>query len=75
MFIFPQITMLQKIQKYQDLCVELEHLCKMKTFIVPVVMGALGCVSQSFLTYSSNLNLCSINTYYRSLHCLDQSKL
>ena len=38
----------EKITKYQDLRIELEHLWHKKTRIIPVVIGALGAVSSRF---------------------------
>ena len=36
----------EKISKYKDLRIELERLWKMKTRIIPVVIGALGAISK-----------------------------
>jgi len=39
----------EKITKYQDLRIELEHLWNKKTRIIPVVIGALGAISSQVL--------------------------
>ena len=38
----------EKISKYRDLRIEVEHLWNMRTSIVPIVVGALGAVSTHF---------------------------
>ena len=53
----------EKINKYQDLRVELEWLWKMRTSIVPVIIGPLGCISQNFDKFVENLTLPSVNKY------------
>ena len=53
----------QKITKYQDLRIELEHLWSKKTRIIPVVIGALGTISNHFHNYIKQLDLHSLNQY------------
>ena len=53
----------EKITKYQDLRIELEHLWNKKTRIIPVVIGALGAISNHFHSYIKQLDLHSLNQY------------
>ena len=53
----------EKITKYQDLRIELEHLWHKKTRIIPVVIGALGAVSSRFHDFIRHLELYSLNQY------------
>ena len=53
----------EKITKYQNLRIELEHLWNKKTRIVPVVVGALGAVSNHFHDFINHLELHSLNRY------------
>ena len=53
----------EKINKYQDLRVELERLWKMRTSVLPVIIGALGYISQNFDKFVENLTLPSVNKY------------
>ena len=38
----------QKVEKYQDLCREVAQLWNVKAKVVPIVVGALGAVTQPF---------------------------
>ena len=53
----------EKITKYQDLRIELEHLWNKKTRIIPVVIGALGAISNHFHSYIKQLDLHRLNQY------------
>jgi len=53
----------EKITKYQDLRIELERLWNKKTRIIPVVIGALGAISEYFHGYIKQLDLHSLNKY------------
>ena len=46
----------EKITKYQDFRIELEHLWNKKTRIIPVVIGALGAISNHFHSDIKQLN-------------------
>ena len=45
----------EKITKYQDLRIEVEHLGNKKTRIIPVAIGALGALSDYFHSYIKQL--------------------
>ncbi len=48
----------EKIEKYQDLKREIKRLWKLRTVqVVPVVIGALGCVTKEFERWLENLNI------------------
>ena len=47
----------EKIEKYQDLKVELKRLWKMKTRVVPVVVGALGSIPKDLRHWLTELGL------------------
>jgi len=47
----------EKINKYQNLRTELEWLWKMRTSVIPVIIGALGCVSHNFTKHLSLLSM------------------
>ena len=53
----------EKVSKYQDLRIELERLWKMKSRIIPVVIGALGAISKRFVNFIKQLDLGSPNMY------------
>ena len=53
----------EKITKYQDLRTELEYLWNKKTRIIPVVIGALGAMSNHFHDFIKQLDLHSVNQY------------
>ena len=61
----PRITIKEdeKIEKYGDLRIELERLWNMKTFVIPIVIGSLGCVSKRFDFFCKLIGLPSLNTY------------
>ena len=63
MFLFQQIAPLyprkenEKIEKYQGLRIELERLWQRKTFVIPIVICALGALSKKFSHYVDLLHL------------------
>ena len=47
----------EKIDKYQELCLEIQQLWNMRTIVIPIVVGALGVVSTAFKHHTSRLKL------------------
>ena len=47
----------EKIEKYQELRIELERLWEMKTMTVPIVIGSLGAISKQFKEHLQRLNI------------------
>ena len=45
----------EKILKYKDLTIEIEHMWNVKTKVIPVIIGATGTISKSFRKYVSNI--------------------
>jgi hypothetical protein len=46
----------EKILKYRDLTVEIQHMWNIKTKVIPVIIGATGTISKkSFKKYVSNI--------------------
>ena len=45
----------KKILKYKDLKIEIQCIWKVKTRVIPVLIGATGTVSKSFRKYISNI--------------------
>jgi len=45
----------EKILKYKDLTIEIEHMWNVKTKVIPVIIGATGTISKSFRKYLSNI--------------------
>ena len=45
----------EKILKYKDLTIEIQRMWKVKTRVIPVIMGATGTISKSFRKYVSNI--------------------
>jgi len=45
----------EKILKYKDLTIEIQRMWKVKTRVIPVVIGATGNISKSFRKYISNI--------------------
>jgi hypothetical protein len=45
----------EKILKYKDLTIEIQHVWNVKTRVIPVIIGATGTVSKSFGKYVSNI--------------------
>jgi len=44
-----------KILKYKDLTIEIQCMWKIKTTVIPVIIGANGTISISFRKYISNI--------------------
>ena len=44
-----------KILKYKDLTIEIQRVWKIKTRVIPVIIGATGTISKSFRKYISNI--------------------
>ena len=53
----------EKISKYKDLRIELERLWKMKTRIIPVIIGALGVISKRHDKFIKKLEIINLNLY------------
>ena len=45
----------EKILKHKDLTIEIQRMWKVKTRVIPVVIGASGTISKSFRKYISNI--------------------
>ena len=48
-------TEAKKILKYKDLTIEIQCIWKVKTRVIPLIIGATGTISQSFRKYISNI--------------------
>ena len=46
----------EKILKYKDLTTEIQRMWKVKTRVIPVIIGATGTISKSFRKYVSNIS-------------------
>ena len=54
----------EKIEKYQDLRIELERLWQKKTFVIPIVIGALGALSKKFSHHVDLLHLHNVKYFH-----------
>jgi len=45
----------EKILKYKDLTIEVQHMWNVKTKVIPVIIGATGTISKSFRKYVSDM--------------------
>jgi len=45
----------EKILKYKDLTIEIQPMWNVKTWVIPVIIGATGAISKSFRKYVSNI--------------------
>jgi hypothetical protein len=45
----------EKILKYKDLTIEIQRMWKVKTRVIPVIIGSTGTISKSFRKYISNI--------------------
>jgi hypothetical protein len=45
----------EKILKYEDLTIEIQHMWNVKTRMIPVIIGATGTILKSFRKYVSNI--------------------
>ena len=67
----------EKILKYKDLTIEIQRMCKVKTRVIPEIIGATGTISKSFRKYISNITgnhevrelqktaILALHTYFR----------
>ena len=53
----------EKIEKYEDFRIELERLWQKKTFVIPIVIDALGALSK-FSYYVDLLHLCDVKYFH-----------
>ena len=61
---------IEKIEKYQDLRIELERLWQKKTFVIPIVIGALGALSKKFSHHVDLLHLRDVKYFHLQRHSL-----
>jgi len=45
----------EKILKYKDLTIEIQHMWNVKTKVIPVVIGTTGTISKPFRKYVRNI--------------------
>ena len=45
----------EKILKYKDLTIEIQHMWNVKTKVIPVIIGATETISKSFRKHTSNI--------------------
>ena len=45
----------EKILKYKDLTIEIQRMWNVKTRVIPVIIGATGTISKSFIKYVSDI--------------------
>jgi hypothetical protein len=45
----------EKVLKYKDLTIEIQHMWNVKTRVIPVITGATGTISKSFRKYMSTI--------------------
>ena len=45
----------EKILKYKDLTIEIQHMLNLKARVIPVITGVTGTISISFRKYVSNI--------------------
>ena len=45
----------EKILKYKDLIIEIQYMWKVKTRVIPVIIGATAIISKLFRKYISNI--------------------
>jgi len=45
----------EKVLKYKDLTIEIQRMWKVKTKVIPVIIGATGTISKSFRKYVNNI--------------------
>jgi hypothetical protein len=46
----------EKVLKYTDLLVEIQHIWNVKTEVIPITVGATGTISKSFTKYLRNMH-------------------
>jgi hypothetical protein len=49
------IIIINKILKYKDLTIEIQRMWKVKTRVIPVIIGVTGTISKSLRKYISNI--------------------
>jgi hypothetical protein len=45
----------EKILKYKDLTIEIQRMWNVRTYLIPLIIGATGTISKSFRKYVSNI--------------------
>jgi len=45
----------EKILKYKDLTIEIQHMWNVKTKVIPVIIGTTGTISKPFRKYVRNI--------------------
>jgi hypothetical protein len=45
----------EKILKYKDLTIDIQRMWKVKTKVIPIIIGATGTISKSFRKYVRNI--------------------
>jgi hypothetical protein len=45
----------EKILKYKDLTIEIQRMWNVKTKVIPIIIGATGTISKSFIKYVSTI--------------------
>jgi hypothetical protein len=45
----------EKILKYKDLTIEIQRMWNVKTRVIPIIIGATGTISKSFIKYVSSI--------------------
>ena len=64
----------EKVEKYQDLKIELQRLWNTSVEIVPIVVGALGAISSNLQKYLQKLNINDIRTSQIQNSAIENSK-
>ena len=59
----------EKTDKYRDLAIEIKRLWEVKPVVVPVVIGALGTISQKHTSYLASLTIPLSFDTIKKLHC------
>ena len=64
----------EKVEKYQDLKIEVQRLWNTSVEIVPIVVGALGAISSNLKKYLQKLNINDIRTSQIQNSAIENSK-
>ena len=64
----------EKVEKYQDLKIEVQRLWNTSVEIVPIVVGALGAISSNLQKYLQKLNINDIRTSQIQNSAIENSK-
>jgi len=60
---------IEKVEKYQDLLLEIQRLWNVKVEVIPIILGALGALSPSLKAgYRDFTSSCTL-VFYRKLFC------